>query len=96
MPPTKEKMRKLYEDFFYSKQQFWHGCLWLPILQILAKKKVIVVTEQDRLSLFAEVEIPAVPSASEAFAIALDHYGKDATVGFFPYGKWILPKGLHD
>ena len=43
-----------------------------------------------------DIQIQAVASASEALAMALDRYGKDATVGFFPYGKWILPKGLHD
>ncbi|MBM4331668.1 MAG: DUF2088 domain-containing protein [Deltaproteobacteria bacterium] len=95
MPPTRDKMQKLYEDFFYSKQPFWHGCLWRPILKVLAKKNAIVVTEKDRLPLFAEVQIPAVSSADEALIMAMDRHGKEATVGFFPYGKWILPKGLH-
>jgi len=95
MPPTRENMKKLYEDFYYQKQQFWHGCLWLPILQVLARKQAIVVTEKERLSLFEEVKIPAYASMEEAFAVALERHGRDATVGFFPYGKWILPKGLH-
>lgn len=96
LPFTDENKKKLFEDFFYGKQQFWHGCLWSPILEVMAKKKVIVVTEKEKVSLFKELKIPAFDSAAEAFNKAMAAHGKNARVGFFPYGKWVIPTGLHN
>ncbi len=38
MPPTPEAIRRLYEDVFYGKQALWHACLWMPIIEVMAKK----------------------------------------------------------
>jgi nickel-dependent lactate racemase len=95
MPPTPEAIRRLYEDVFYGKQALWHACLWMPIIKVMARKEVIVVTEPERLPDFDLVKIKAVTSLQEAFEMAGKKFGRDMKVGHFPYGKWVLPKGLN-
>lgn len=95
MPPTSEAIRRLYEDVFYGKQAMWHACLWMPIIEVMARKGVIVVTEPERLPDFDMVKIDAVTSLEEAFEKAVKKYGPGMKVGHFPYGKWVLPKGLN-
>lgn len=95
MPPDKESFRRLFDDMFHGKQPFWHACLWLPVLQTLEKKKIIVVTEEKNLTAFKQVKLPAVTRMEEALRLALKKQGAKAKVGVFPYGKWVLPKGLN-
>ena len=95
MPPTSEAIRRLYEDVFYGKQALWHACLWMPIIEVMAKKEVIVVTEPERLPDFETVKVKAVTSLREAFEMAQKKFGPDMRVGHFPYGKWVLPIGLN-
>jgi nickel-dependent lactate racemase len=96
MPPDKDSLRRLFEDMFYGKQPFWHACLWLPVLQALEKKEIIVVTEEKNLPAFKQVKLPAVTRIQEALKLAMKKHGPKAKVGIFPYGKWVLPKGLND
>jgi nickel-dependent lactate racemase len=91
MPYTAEAKRRLYEDVFYGKQGLWHACLWMPIIEVMEKKEVIVVTEPDHLSDFEQVKIPAVDSLQKAYDMVQAKYGPDLRVGNFPYGKWIVP-----
>ena len=64
----------------------------MPIIEVMAKKEVIVVTEPERLADFELVKIKAVATLEEAFKIAGKKFGPDMKVGHFPYGKWVLPK----
>jgi nickel-dependent lactate racemase len=96
MPPDGNAFQRLYQDIFYGKQPLWHTCLWLPILQVLAKKEIIVVTEEKNLPAFQQVHLPAVTSLEKALARALKKHGPRARVGAFPYGKWVLPQGLNE
>ena len=91
MPPTPEAIRRLYEDLFWGKQAGWHACLWMPIVEILARKDCIVVTETERLPDFETVGIPAVDSLDKAYAQAQSKCGTEMRVGNFPYGKWVVP-----
>mgnify|MGYP001824690874 CR=1 FL=1 len=91
MPPTPEAIRRLYEDVFYGKQGLWHACLWMPIIEALAKKACIVVTETERLPDFETVQIPAVDSLQKAYERVQARYGEEMRVGNFPYGKWVVP-----
>jgi nickel-dependent lactate racemase len=95
MPPTREAIRRLYEDLFYGKQALWHACLWMPIIEVMARKDVVVVTEPERLRDFETVGIRAVTSLEAAYALAKERYGPEMRVGNFPHGKWILPMGLN-
>ena len=95
MPPAPEAIRRLYEDVFYGKQALWHACLWMPIIEVMARKEVIVVTEPERLPDFDLVKIKAVTSLEEAYEMAGKKFGPGMKVGHFPYGKWVLPKGLN-
>ncbi|MHB8992686.1 MAG: hypothetical protein ACYC66_13785, partial [Chloroflexota bacterium] len=90
MPPTPESMRRLYEDAFYGKQALWHACLWMPIVEVMRRKEVVVVTEPERLADFEMVKIPAVTSMARAYDLVLSRHGPDMRVGSFPYGKWIV------
>jgi nickel-dependent lactate racemase len=96
MPADGDAFRRLYEDIFYGKQPLWHACLWLPMLRVLAKKDIIVVTEEKNFPAFKQVQLPASASLEAAFRMAMKKHGPEASVGVFPYGKWILPKGLND
>jgi nickel-dependent lactate racemase len=91
MPPTQEAIRRLYEDVFYGKQALWHACLWMPIIEVLARKNCIVVTEPERVSDFETVQIPAVDSLKKAYDMVSAKYGPGMRVGNFPYGKWVVP-----
>ncbi|MGQ9599433.1 MAG: lactate racemase domain-containing protein [Anaerolineae bacterium] len=91
MPPTPQALSRLYEDVFYGKQELWHACLWMPIIEVMAKKNVLVVTEPERLPDFEIVQVPAVTSMAEAWQIVRERYGPGVKVGNFPYGKWIVP-----
>lgn len=91
MPPTPEALARLYQDVFYGVQELWHACLWMPIIEVMARKHVIVVTEPERLPDFELVQIPAVTSMGEAWAMVQERHGPDMKVGNFPYGKWIVP-----
>jgi nickel-dependent lactate racemase len=94
MPPSPESMRRLYEDVFYGKQALWHACLWMPIVEVMMKKDVIVVTETERFPDFEMVRIPAVDSLSRAYDMVREKYGPDLRLAHFPYGKWVVPTGL--
>ncbi len=96
MPPDRAAFRRLYEDIFYGKQPLWHACLWLPLLRVLTQKEIIVVTEEKNLPAFQQVKLHAVTNLKEAFRMALKKHGPRASVGVFPYGKWVLPKGLNE
>jgi len=96
MPPDGNAFRRLYQDIFYGQQPLWHACLWVPILQVLAKKEIIVVTEERNLPAFQQVHLPAVTSLEKALTGALKKHGPRARVGVFPYGKWVLPRGLNE
>ena len=96
MPPTPEAIRRLFEDVFYGKQALWHACLWMPIIETMARKEVIVVTEPERLNDFALNRITAVTSLQQAYELAREKHGKNMRVGNFPYGKWVLPTGLNN
>ncbi|MGQ9676873.1 MAG: lactate racemase domain-containing protein [Chloroflexota bacterium] len=93
MPPTPEAMRRLYEDMFYGKQALWHACLWMPIVEVMRRKEVIVVTEPERLADFEMVRIPAVTTLAEAWEMVLTKYGPNLRAGSFPYGKWVVERG---
>jgi len=96
MPPEEKTFRRLYEDIFYGKQPLWHACLWMPILRVLAKKEIIVVTEEKNIPACRQVGLSAVTNLGEAFRRAMKKHGPKARVGVFPYGKWVLPQGLND
>lgn len=90
MPPTPEAMRRLYEDVFYGKQALWHACLWMPIVEAMRNREVIVVTEPERVPDFEIVKIPAVTSMAEAYERVHAKYGPNLRLGNFPYGKWVV------
>jgi nickel-dependent lactate racemase len=94
MPPTPDALARLYQDVFYGVQELWHACLWMPIIEVMAKKHVLVVTETERLRDFETVQVPAVDSMEKAWEIVKDRYGPDIKVGNFPYGKWIVPSEM--
>ncbi len=96
MPPDRPAFRRLYEDIFYGKQPLWHACLWLPLLRVLAQKEIIVVTEEKNLPAFQQVKLPAVTDLNVALRMAIKKHGPRASVGVFPYGKWVLPRGLNE
>jgi nickel-dependent lactate racemase len=96
MPPNPDAFRRLYEDVFYGKQPLWHACLWLPILKVAAKKNILVVTEEKNLPAFKQVQLPAVTSLEAALRMAVKKHGPRASVGVFPYGKWVLPKEMNE
>jgi hypothetical protein len=67
----------------------------MPIIEVMARKEVIVVTEPERLPDFEIIKIKAVTSLQAAFDLVKEKYGPDMRVGNFPYGKWVLPSGLN-
>jgi hypothetical protein len=68
----------------------------MPIIEVMAKKEVIVVTEPERMPDFDIVQIKAVTSLQAALDLVKEKYGPDVRVGHFPYGKWVIPAGLNE
>jgi len=91
MPPSRENYERILKDVCRGKIPLWSGCVWIPLYEVLTRKKLTVVTEKENLP-DAQKTFDATSSLQEAFDEALRRHGKDAKVLVVPYPKYQLPK----
>ena len=92
MPPTPENMERVYRDIHARKIEMWAGCIWVPIYEVMTRKKLHVVTLEENLEMAADIGIEASTSLEGALAGAFKQHGKDAKVVVLPYARYQMPR----
>jgi nickel-dependent lactate racemase len=92
MPPTPENMECVYRDIHARKIEMWAGCIWVPIYEVMTRKKLHVVTLEENLEMAADIGIEASTSLENALADAFTEHGKDAKVVVLPYARYQMPR----
>ena len=94
MPPTPDNYQQVLRDIHARKIQMWAGCIWVPIYEVMTRKRLKLVTLEGNLEMAADIGIEATTSLDEAFAEALDQHGADAKVIVLPYARYQLPSNM--
>ena len=91
MPPTPENYQRVLRDIHARAIQMWAGCIWVPIYEVMTRKRLTIVTLEENLQLAADIGLDATTSLDEAFAAAMERHGRDAKVVVLPYARYQLP-----
>jgi nickel-dependent lactate racemase len=92
MPPTPENYERVLRDIHGRVIQMWAGCIWVPIYEVMTRKRLTMVTLEENLELAADIGIDATTSLEAAFAGALDRQGPEAKVVVLPFARYQLPR----
>lgn len=88
MPPTPANYERVLRDVHKRKIQMWSGCIWVPIYEVMTRKRLVLVTDKENLEMAKDIGLEATPSLQEAFDDALARYGKSARVVILPYARY--------
>ncbi len=91
MPPSPENIERLARDIHHRRVEMWAGCIWAPIYEVMARKRLVVVTLEENLGMARDIGFAATTSAQEAFDAALARHGPDARVVVLPYARYQMP-----
>ncbi len=92
MPPSQENYQRILRDIHAREIQMWAGCIWVPIYEVMTRKHLTIVTQEDNLEMAADIGLDATTSLDEAFSAAMDRHGADAKVIVLPFARYQLPK----
>jgi nickel-dependent lactate racemase len=92
MPPTAENYERVLRDIHARSIQMWAGCIWVPIYEVMTRKRLTMVTLEENLAMAADIGIEATTSLDEAFAAAMERQGPDAQVIVLPFARYQLPR----
>jgi nickel-dependent lactate racemase len=92
MPPTRENYERVLRDIHARNIQMWAGCIWVPIYEVMTRKRLTIVTLEENLELAADIGLDATTSLDEAFGAALQRHGADAKVIVLPFARYQLPR----
>ncbi len=92
MPPTAENYERVLRDIHARAIQMWAGCIWVPIYEVMTRKRLTMVTLEENLELAADIGIEATTSLDQAFAAALERQGPEAKVIVLPFARYQLPR----
>jgi len=92
MPPSAENMERIYRDIHSRTIEMWAGCIWVPIYEVMVRKKLHVVTLEENLEMAKDIGIDAGLSLQDAFDAAMAEHGPDAKVVVLPYARYQLPR----
>jgi nickel-dependent lactate racemase len=92
MPPSAENYQRVLRDIHARAIQMWAGCIWVPIYEVMTRKRLTLVTLEENLGLAADIGLEATTSLDEAFAQAMERHGPDAKVVVLPYARYQLPR----
>ena len=70
----------------------WAGCIWVPIYEVMTRKRLTMVTLEENLEMAADIGIEATTSLDGAFAAAMEQHGPDAKVIVLPFARYQLPR----
>ena len=94
MPPTPENYQRVLRDIHTRTIQMWAGCIWVPIYEVMTRKRLTMVTLEENLAMAADIGMHATTSLEEAFAGALERMGPSAKVVVLPFARYQLPRNL--
>jgi nickel-dependent lactate racemase len=94
MPPTPGNYEQVLRDIHARKIQMWAGCIWVPIYEVMTRKRLKLVTLEENLEMAADIGIEATTSLDDAFAEALERHGDGAKVIVLPYARYQLPSNM--
>jgi nickel-dependent lactate racemase len=92
MPATPENYQRVLRDIHARAIQMWAGCIWVPIYEVMTRKRLTIVTLEENLAMAADIGLDATTSLDEAFAAAMERHGSDAKVAVLPYARYQLPR----
>jgi nickel-dependent lactate racemase len=71
----------------------WSGCIWFKFYEVLTRKNVIIITEENNLKFINNIGLTGFSrnNAQRAVDEAVKRYGNDAKIVIIPYGKWTIP-----
>jgi lactate racemase len=92
MPATPENYQRILRDIHHRKIQMWAGCIWVPIYEVMTRKHLTLVTQEENLEMAADIGIDATTSLDEAFQAAVGRHGSGAKVIVLPYARYQLPR----
>jgi lactate racemase len=91
MPPSAANYERVLKDIHSRTIQMWAGCIWVPIYEVMTRKRLTMVTLEENLEMAADIGIEATTSLDAAFAAALGRQGADAKVIVLPFARYQLP-----
>jgi nickel-dependent lactate racemase len=94
MPPTPENYQRVLRDIHSRTIQMWAGCIWVPIYEVMTRKRLTMVTLEENLAMAADIGMDATTSIEGAFAAAMERQGPDAKVVILPFARYQLPRNL--
>ena len=94
MPPTPENYQRVLRDIHTRTIQMWAGCIWVPIYEVMTRKRLTMVTLEENLAMAADIGMEATTSLGGAFAAAMERQGPDAKVIVLPFARYQLPRNL--
>jgi nickel-dependent lactate racemase len=92
MPPTRENYQRVLKDIHARAIQMWAGCIWVPIYEVMTRKRLVMVTLEDNLELAADIGLEATTDLDTAFAEALKRHGPGAKTVVLPFARYQLPR----
>jgi lactate racemase len=90
VPPSVENKAKAMRAFYRRDKELWAGCIWWKIYEVMTRKDVVVVTNQENLEMSRSAGLNTTSSLQDAFDEAIKRHGPDARVVFVPYGRYTV------
>jgi nickel-dependent lactate racemase len=94
MPPSAENYQRVLRDIHTRTIQMWAGCIWVPIYEVMTRKRLTMVTLEENLAMAADIGMEATTSLEGAFAAAMERKGPGAKVIVLPFARYQLPRNL--
>jgi nickel-dependent lactate racemase len=94
MPPSPENYQHVLRDIHTRTIQMWAGCIWVPIYEVMTRKRLTMVTLEENLAMAADIGMNATTSLEDALSSAMDRQGAGAKVIVLPFARYQLPRNL--
>jgi nickel-dependent lactate racemase len=90
MPPSPENIPRALKAFYAKDRELWAGCIWWKVYEVMTRKSVKIVTNENNLELSRSVGLDSSASLQATFDEALRSHGPKARVVFVPYGRYSV------
>jgi nickel-dependent lactate racemase len=94
MPPSPENYQHVLRDIHTRTIQMWAGCIWVPIYEVMTRKRLTMVTLEENLAMAADIGMDATTSLEGALSAAMERQGAGAKVLVLPFARYQLPRNL--
>ena len=94
MPPSPANYQHVLRDIHTRTIQMWAGCIWVPIYEVMTRKRLTMVTLEENLAMAADIGMNATTSLEDALSSAMERQGAGAKVIVLPFARYQLPRNL--